>query len=141
MRAVRPGTDIVPGGESVGAELPGGRQQIGELDRLVAGDARDRRFAGNIALGEGIDHRLAEPLLVVQHIMRNAERLGDAARVGDVLAGATGADTMRRGAVVVELQRHADDIVALALQQAGNDRRIDAARHRDNDAGVFGPSR
>ena len=67
--------------------------------------------------------------------MRNAERLGDAAGVVDVLAGAAGALAVRRLAVIVELQRHADDVVAGALQQAGDDRGIDAAGHGDDDAG------
>ena len=50
--------------------------------------------------------------------MRDAERLGDAARVVDVLAGAAGAGAVRRRAVVVELQRHADHVVAGPLEQA-----------------------
>ena len=72
--------------------------------------------------------------------MRDAERLGDAAGIVDVLAGAARAGAMRRRAMIVELQRDADDVIALALQQAGDDGGIDAARHRDDDAGVFGPS-
>ena len=44
--------------------------------------------------------------------MRNADALGDRAGVVDVLAGAAGALAMGRGAMVVELQRHADDVVA-----------------------------
>ena len=95
VSAIGAGADIMPGGQRIGAELLGGRQKIGELDRLVAGDARNRRFAGDVALGEGVDHRLAEALLVVEHIMRNAERFGDAAGIVDVLAGAA-----RAGAVV-----------------------------------------
>ena len=47
---------------------------------------------------------------------------------------------MRCRAVIVKLQRDADDIIAFALQKTCNDRRIDAARHGDDDAGVFGPS-
>ena len=66
--------------------------------------------------------------------MRDAERLGDAAGVVDVLAGAAGALAVHGGAVVVELQRDADDVVALALQQRRDDRGIDAARHGDDDA-------
>ena len=81
-----------------------------------------------------VDHRFAEARFVVEHVMRNAERVGDAARVVDVLAGAAGALAMRRRAVIVELQRDADDVVALALQQRGHDGGIDAARHGDDDA-------
>ena len=76
VRAVGAAADVVAGGQRIGAELARGLQKVGELDGLVAGHARDRRLAGDIALGERVDHRLAEPLLVVEHVMRNAERLG-----------------------------------------------------------------
>ncbi len=44
---------------------------------------------------------------------------------------------MGRGAVVVELQRDADDVIALGLEQRGRHRQIDAAGHGDDDAGVL----
>ena len=50
--------------------------------------------------------------------MGDAERVGDAARVVDVLAGAAGALAARRGAMVVELQRDADHVVALGRSSA-----------------------
>ena len=70
--------------------------------------------------------------------MRDAERLGDAAGVVDVLAGAAGALAVGRLAVVVELQRHADHVVAGRLEEAGDHRGIDAAGHRDDDARPVG---
>jgi hypothetical protein len=36
--------------------------------------------------------------------------------------------------VIVELERDADDVVALALHHRGDDGGIDAARHRHHDA-------
>ena len=39
---------------------------------------------------------------------------------------------MNRRAVVVKLQRHADDIVAFLLEQCGHDRGVDSARHCDD---------
>ena len=132
-RAARPaGRGLPHNGRSpahVGAELPRGLQKVAELDGAVALDAGDRRLAVEIALGEAVDHRLAEARLVVEHVMRDADRLGDAAGIVDVLAGAAGALAMGGGAVIVELQRDADDIVALALEQGRDDGRIDAARH------------
>ena len=71
-----------------------------------------------IAVGETVDHRLAEAAFVIEHVMRNADALGDAPGVVDVLAGAAGALAMDRGAVVVELQRDADDVVALGASAA-----------------------
>ena len=70
--------------------------------------------------------------------MRDAEALGGGARVVDVLAGAAGALALDRRAVVVELQRHADDVVALALEQRGHDRGVHAAGHGRDDARLPG---
>ena len=129
--------DVMPGGQRRGAELARGLQQIAELDRAVALDARHRRLAGGIAVGEIVDHLLAESALVVQHVMRNADPLGDVAGIVDVLPGAAGALAMGGRAMVVELQRDADDVVAFRLQQRGRRRGIDAARHRDDDPCVL----
>ncbi len=136
----RPRGDVVAGRQHLGAELARGRQQVAELDRLVAVDARHRRLARHVALGEAVDHRFLEAALVVEHVVRNADALGDRAGVVDVLAGAAGALAVGGGAVVVELQRDADDVIALGLQQRGRDRGIDAARHGDDHAGVLRPT-
>ena len=87
-----------------------------------------------VAVDEAVDHRLAEAALVVEDVMRDAERLGHAARVVDVLPGAARALAVRRVAVIVELQGDADDVVAFPRQQRGHDGGIDAARHGDDDA-------
>ena len=137
MPAILPAADVVAGGQRVGAELVGRLQQVGELDGLVAGNAGDRRLAGDVAFGERVDHRLAEALFVVEHEMGDAEGFRNAPGVVDVLAGAAGAGAMDRGAVVVKLQGHADDVISLPLQDARHDRRIHAARHRDDDAGAL----
>ena len=63
--------------------------------------------------------------------------LGDRAGVVDVLAGAAGALAMGRRAMVVELQRDADHVVALRLEQRRGHRGIDAAGHGDDDTGVL----
>ena len=105
---------IMAGGERRGAELLGGLQQVAELDLLIAGDARHRRLAGEIAVGERVHHVLREPRLIVEHVMGNAESLRHAAGILNVLAGAAGALAADRLAVVVELERDADDVVALA---------------------------
>ena len=124
------------GRQNVGAEIARGIEEVGELDVLVAGDAGHGRLAGRIALGEGIDHLLAELALVIEHIMRNAEARRDLAGVVDVLACAARAGAMRRLAVVVKLQGHADDVIALRLQERGDHGRVDAAGHGDDDARI-----
>ena len=124
------------GREQVGAEILRRLEQIDELHVLIAGDAGDRRLAGDIGARERLDHLFAEPRLVIEDVMGNPEPRGDVARVMDVLARAAGALAMRRRAVIVELHRQADDVVALARQQRRDDAGIDAARHRDDDARV-----
>ena len=128
----------MPGRKRGGAELARGLEQIAKLDRAVALDARHRRLARDVARGEIFDHRFAEAILVIEHVMRDADPLGDVARIVDVLPGATGALAVGRGAMVVELERDADHVVALGLQQRGRHRGIDAAGHGDDDTGVGG---
>jgi hypothetical protein len=66
--------------------------------------------------------------------MRKSQRFGHAAGVVDVAAGAAGALFRQRRAVVVELKRHADDVIAFARQLGRDDRAVHAARHRDQNA-------
>jgi hypothetical protein len=41
--------------------------------------------------------------------------------------------------MIVELQRDAEHIIALPLQNAGHDRAVDAARHGHDNARIFRP--
>src|SRR5208282_6053096 len=131
---------IMPGGECRGAEFARGLQQITKLDALIAPDARDRCLAAAIGFGEIIDHFFAEPALVIEHVMRDAETVGDVPSVADVLAGAAGTLAPNRGAVVVKLQCDADDLDAPLDQESRGHRRIYTPRHRDDDAVVGGVS-
>ena len=72
--------------------------------------------------------------------MWNADAFSDGAGVMDVTTGTAGALTVDRSAVIVELQRNPDDIVAGVAQQRRRDRRIDTARHGDNHARVGRPA-
>ncbi len=128
--------DIVAGRQEVGAEVVGGVEQIGEFHVLVAGDAWDRRLAGDIGAGERLDDLPSKALLIIEHIVGNAQPGRDVPRVVDILPGATGALAMGGFAMVVELHRHADDIVALGGERGRGDRRIDAARHSHDNAGL-----
>ena len=111
----------MPGRQDLGAELARGFQKIAKLDRLIALDARHRRLAGDVALGEAVDHRFLEAALVVEHVMRNTDALGHGARVMDIAAGAARTLAMRRRAMVVKLQRDADHVVARVRQQRRGD--------------------
>jgi hypothetical protein len=124
------------GRQQIGAEVLGGVQQIDELHVLVAGDAGNRRLAGDIGARERLDHLLVEAGLVIEHIMRHAEARRDIAGVVDVLPCAARALAMRGDAVIVKLHRQSDDVVTLAREQCRHDAGVDAARHRDDDARV-----
>ncbi len=65
-------------------------------------------------------HGGAEACFGVDHVMRDAETVGDGAGVADVAPGAAGALAAGSGAVVVELQRDADDLVAGFGEQPGD---------------------
>ena len=129
-----PARDIVPGGEDVGAEVPGRREKVAKLDALVAVDAGDRRLAGEIGLGETVDHGGLEPALIVEHVVGNSQAVGDGPRVVDVATGTTRSLAVGRLAVIVELQRHPDHLIALVGQERRDDGGIDAAGHGDDDA-------
>jgi hypothetical protein len=64
----------------------------------------------------------------------NAEARSGQAGVMNVLPGATGSSAVDRRAMIVELQGHTDDVIALFMKQRGHDRRIDPARHRNDHA-------
>ena len=125
------------GGERHRAEFARGLEQVAKLDRAVALDARYRRLARSVAVGEIVDHRFAEAVLVVEHVMRDAKPLGHVAGIVDVLPGAAGALAMGGRTMIVKLQRDADDVITLGLQQRSRDRGIDPAGHGDDDPCVL----
>jgi hypothetical protein len=129
--------DVVAGGEAAGVELARGLQKIAELDALIAAHAGDRRGPGEVAFDEIVDHAFAKPRLVVENIVREAHALRDPARVADVGAGAAGPAPRGRRAMIVELQRHADHVIALAGERRRDDGAVDAAGHGDDDPPIL----
>jgi hypothetical protein len=105
-------------GHAIGVEVLRRFQQVLELHPFVAADAGHRRGAGEVAVGEFVDHRLAEGVLVVEHVMGKAHLLGHAAGVVDVAARAAGALLGQRRAVIVELQGDAHHVIAFLGQLA-----------------------
>ena len=138
LGAVRPHdtADIMARRQRIGTEILCCFQQIAEFDGLIAQHAGHRRLAADIAVGEAVDHVLAEPAFVIQHIMRDADLLRDTARIGNILTGAARPLALYRRPMIVKLQGDPDDVIALLRQQRGGDGRIDAARHRDDDTGL-----
>ena len=129
--------DIVPRRQRRRVQILCGGQQVRELDGLVAAYAGHGRLAGEVAVGEPLHHGLTESGFVVEHVMRDAQSVGDGPRIVDVLPGAAGALPPGCGAVVVELKRDADDIVPRLRKQCGRDGTVDAAGHGDNDPGLW----
>src|SRR4029078_13684795 len=105
------------------------RQEIGELDRLVAVDARDRGFAAHIALDERLDHFVPESRLVIEHVMRNVEVGCHAPRVMDILAGAARASAPRRLAMIIKLECDAHHAISRDAEQCCGNGGIDTYRH------------
>jgi len=105
---------------------------------IVAQTARDRRAPGNVFLDKWTNHVALKPLLVIHHVIRDADLLGHAARVVDVVERA--ASSLRRlghplatsqAALVPELHGQADEVVPLGAQHGRDGGRIHTARHGD----------
>ena len=98
---------------------------------------RDRRAAGGVGRREVFDHRLAKPRLEIEHAVGDAEALGDAPRIVDVLAGAAGALPAECRAMVIELS-----VIPITSQPASTRSAaahgVDAARHGDDHPALGG---
>ena len=100
---------------------------------LVAADAGVGRPAAGVLAEEVRHDQPLQVLLEAQHVVADAEDLGDAARIGDAVGAAAGGPAGRR-LRQAEAHRYADDLETLVLQQGGGDGGIDASAHRHSDA-------
>jgi len=132
-RAAQP-ADVMAGGERRSTEVAGESQKIGELDPLVAAHTRDGRAAGRVGRRELLDHRLAEPRLHVERVVRDPEPLGDGTGILEVAAGAAGLAVAAARPLVVELQGDAHDLEAGFGEQCRRDRAVHPTRHGDDHA-------
>ena len=89
-----------------------------------------------IFVDEAVDHAIPEAAFVIEHVMRDAEPVGDLLRVVNVLAGATCARAAHGFAMIVELEGDADHLRAGARGKRGRDRAVDAAGHGNDDSGI-----
>src|SRR6185436_21164495 len=99
----------------------GALQQEAELHVFVARHARNRSAAAEVLRDERRDDALLEQLFDVGDVERNAQRVGDRARVVDVF-GAAAAAALVLGLVAPHAQGDAEHFVALLLQQSGGRR-------------------
>ena len=133
LRAHHP-PHIMARGEAVRAQIPRQREQVREFHAHIAAYARDRRAPRQIFVGEALHDRVTEAALIVEHIMRDAELVGDRARIANILPSAAAARPAHGRAMIVELQRHADRLGARARGQCSHHARIDTTGHGDDDA-------
>src|SRR4051794_3486024 len=105
------------------------RGQVGKLYRLVTADTRHRRFAAGITVGEIRDNRPGEALLGIDDVMPDAEPIGDAPGIVNVLSGAAGAFARRGGTMVIKLERDTDDLMPSLVKQTSDNAAVHAAGH------------
>ena len=109
------------------AEIARDVEEVAEFHPLVTANARDRRRAGEIGVGEIFHHARRKAVFIIEDVVGNAEPVGDGARVLDVLSGAAGAFLLNGQAVIVELERHADGVIAGMFHERRRHRAVDAA--------------
>src|SRR5262249_37866127 len=113
-----------------------------ELQVVVAQAARDGRASGKILVDERAHHIALEAVFVIHHVVGNAEILGNAARVVDVINRAAAA--LRRdlrghtapttqAALVPELHGQTNHSVPLGAEYGRDGGRIHTARHGYRD--------
>ena len=112
-------------------------QQVAELHRLIAADAGNRRLATQIGVGKFFNHLILEPVLIVQDVVRNANGIGGRAGIVNILARTTGPLLLNCRAVVVELESHADHIIAGPRQQCRRNGGVDSAGHGRNHPATY----
>ena len=118
-------TGVVAGGQPVEAQPVGPVQQAVELHGAVALDARVRRPPPRMLPHVGRHDVAVELLGQVEDVVGDAELLGHPAGVLDV--GHRAAARVRGPAP--QLERGADDLMALLHQERGRDGGVDASRH------------
>ncbi len=135
-RAVGRGLElrVVPGRDRVEPERERPVEHGGELDLLVAAQARVGRTSGGVLGDEVVDDVVGELLAHVPDVERDAELVGGAAGVAGVLdrAAAAGARAVRPR-VAAEGEVYAGDVVTGVDGSRGGDRGVDAAGHGRDD--------
>src|SRR5664279_912873 len=103
---------------------------------VIAQAARDRRAPGKILRDKWAYHIVLEAILLIDDVIWNAERLSHATRVVNVIDGAAAplhglghALVTGQSALVPQLKRESDDVVALLAQQCRDGGGVHSSRH------------
>ena len=133
------GSDVAPGvvagrdGLAV-VQVARATEQRPELHVRVAVDARARRPPVEVRVEERLEDAGIELALEVHDVERDVELRGHPAGVvGGVERAAALLELGVGVGDVVQAHPDADDLVARLVQQRRRDRRVDPARHRDED--------
>ncbi len=114
-------THVMTGGQRGCTKFAGRVKQIVELYLLIADDTWYWRFAARIAVSKAFNDALFEAFFIVQNIVRDAKSIGNGSRIIYVLTGTTCAFFSRSLAMIVQLQRNADDVIPLIFKDGGSD--------------------
>ena len=134
-RGIVEDSGVVPCGDALGADAPGGADQLIKLDLRVAETARDGGFPGQVAFDEGADDLLLEALLEIDYVVRNTQKFRHPPRViniiqraataaRDLIGGSDGGQTP----LVPKLHGKADDRLLIG-EQGGRHRAVQPATH------------
>ncbi len=128
------------GGNAFGANLLRDDEKLIKLQMIVAEAAGDGGASRQIFGDEGAHHVALEALFMIDDVVRNADVLGHAARVVDIVERAAAAGYLLghafvsgEAALVPELHGQADDVVSLGAQHGRDGGGIDSARHGYGD--------
>ena len=121
-------------GNEIRAELVRAVNEPAEFQILIAHHARIRRAAGLVFVGKVLDDVLLEFRRLVNEIIRDVELVADGARVGDGLRAAAFVLRAVHAILRPELERDADDLVALLEQQRRRGGGINSPAHAADDA-------
>ena len=124
----------MPGRDLRGAQPIGEGEELAHLDRAVARDARARRRPAQVGVDERVDHFFREELAAIERIVRDAEVVGDAARVVLVFGRAAPAAHRAVVGVVPEVQGDADHVVPALDEPRRGHGGVDPSAHGHDDA-------
>ena len=114
---------VVAGSNLLRPNLPGGQQQLVELQVVVAQAAGNGRAPGEVFVDEGANHIALEALLVVHHVVGNRQHLRHPPGVVYVVDRAAASLHLLRHSILVcqpalvpQLHGQPDQVVSLRLE-------------------------
>src|SRR6516225_4694471 len=117
----------------IAAECPGLAPKIPELQFFIAHHTRVRRPASLVFTGEIINHDALKLIGLVHHIMRNAESMRYAARIGNGLRSAAFVLRSRDTILGPDLHCYTYDVVTLLTQQISADAGVHSTAHAEQN--------